>query len=88
MWYYICIVSEKRLVRYKQQVYFKEEFIMTNDNKKYEAPEILSEVTVCEPVETGCCLRSCGGSPSRMQSEALVSEETKARFEDIIHNEG
>ena len=60
---------------------------MTKDNKKkYEAPEIRSEVTVCEPVETGCCLRSCGGSPSRMQSEALVSEKTKARFENIIHS--
>lgn len=58
---------------------------MTKDTKKYEAPEILSKVTVCEPVETGCCLRSCGGSPHHMESETLVSDETKAKFEDIIH---
>lgn len=56
---------------------------MTNE-KKYEAPKIESKVTVCEPVETGCCLRSCGGSPHHMESQSLVSEETKAKFDDII----
>ena len=58
---------------------------MIKHSKKYEAPKVLSEVTVCEPVETGCCLRSCGGSPHHMGSENLISKETKAKFEDIIH---
>lgn len=34
--------------------------------KKYEAPKFSSEFSFAEPVETGCCLRSCGGSPYHM----------------------
>ena len=60
---------------------------MTKDIKKYETPEVLSEVTVCEPVETGCCLRSCGGSPHHIGSKTLISDETKEMFEDIINKE-
>lgn len=56
-------------------------------NKKYEAPEILSEFTVCEPVETGCCLRSCGGSPHHIGAEKLVSEEIKNKFENAIEKD-
>lgn len=49
--------------------------------KEYQKPEVLSGTTICEPVETGCCLRSCGGSPKHMPSDALVSTETTQKFE-------
>ena len=52
--------------------------------KNYQKPEVLSEITVCEPVETGCCLRSCGGSPYHMGKEDLLSAEMKAKFENVV----
>lgn len=42
--------------------------------KTFEIPQILEEVTGCEPVETGCCLRSCGGSPNHLDFAATDSE--------------
>lgn len=57
------------------------------NTKKYEAPQALDDVTICEPVETGCCLRSCGGSPHHMGDEKLVSDATKTKFEDAIKTE-
>ena len=54
------------------------------DKKTYETPEVLNDFTVCEPVETGCCLRSCGGSPHHMGTEKLISDETKDKFEEAI----
>ena len=32
----------------------------------YQKPEVLEEVKNAEPVETGCCLRSCGGTPHHL----------------------
>ena len=49
----------------------------------YQKPEVISNFEVCEPVETGCCLRSCGGSPFHLGREDIISEETKKRFEEI-----
>lgn len=53
----------------------------TNSNLNYEKPEILEEVNCIEPVETGCCLRSCGGSPHHLNSS--VSEELSDKFRKI-----
>ena len=57
--------------------------------KKYEKPQVDSEnITIAEPVETGCCLRSCGGSPGRMGREDLMTEETKELFDNLKRNNG
>lgn len=53
----------------------------------YEAPKTLGEFTICEPVETGCCLRSCGGSPHHMGAETLVSKEITSKFENAIEKD-
>lgn len=52
--------------------------------KNYEKPTVKSNFAVCEPVETGCCLRSCGGSPFHMGREDLMSDETKAKFQNAL----
>lgn len=49
--------------------------------EKYEKPQALDNFAVCEPVETGCCLRSCGGSPHHMGAEKLISDDVKSKFE-------
>lgn len=55
--------------------------------KKYEKPQVDSEnITIAEPVETGCCLRSCGGSPGRIGRKDLMTEETKGLFENLKSN--
>lgn len=33
----------------------------------YQKPQVVQKGTNPEPVEAGCCLRSCGGSPGPMQ---------------------
>ena len=55
--------------------------------QEYQKPEVLSNTTICEPVETGCCLRSCGGSPKHMKRETLVSAETTEKFESATTEE-
>lgn len=35
----------------------------------YEKPKIVKSTYSAEPVEAGCCLRSCGGSPVVLSSE-------------------
>lgn len=52
--------------------------------KKYTSPEILDTPTNCEPVETGCCLRSCGGSPHHVDGESQLDKATEQRFIDAI----
>ena len=52
--------------------------------KNYETPKVLGEVVTNEPVETGCCLRSCGGSPNHMGEEKNISEKAKAKLENAI----
>jgi hypothetical protein len=37
--------------------------------KKYEKPEVTNVTYSPEPVEAGCCLRSCGGSPISIDSK-------------------
>lgn len=55
--------------------------------KNYQEPKVNSEnITIVEPVETGCCLRSCGGSPGRMGREEFISEETDKLFEKLQEN--
>ncbi|MDD2377096.1 MAG: hypothetical protein PHD15_06785 [Clostridia bacterium] len=39
--------------------------------KKYELPKVLSKFSCTEPVETGCCLRSCGGSPHHLGTNKI-----------------
>lgn len=37
---------------------------MKADNQIYQKPEVTKKGSSPEPVEAGCCLRSCGGMPS------------------------
>ena len=46
------------------------------ETKKFVEPQIMEAVTGSEPVETGCCLRSCGGSPHHLNSS--VGDEALA----------
>lgn len=55
--------------------------------KKYSSPEVLDELTNSEPVETGCCLRSCGGSPHQVDGESQLKEDTESRFKAAIAND-
>ena len=34
-------------------------------HKQYQKPEVTCKGANPEPVEAGCCLQSCGGSPGR-----------------------
>ena len=52
--------------------------------KKYNSPEILDKFTNCEPIETGCCLRSCGGSPHHVDGQSQLDQETESRIEEAI----
>lgn len=45
----------------------------------YQKPEVKEEVKVIEPVETGCCLRLCEGSPHHLNT--AVSQDIKNFFE-------
>jgi len=36
--------------------------------KKHEQPKVIKPGSTPEPIEAGCCLRSCGGKPGGMQS--------------------
>lgn len=51
---------------------------------EYRKPELVEDVTCVEPVETGCCLRSCGGSPHHLNSP--VSKELLGRFKNLANN--
>ena len=35
-------------------------------HQDYTTPKIMEVAIESEPVETGCCLRSCGGSPNHL----------------------
>lgn len=50
----------------------------------YNSPEILDQFTNSEPVETGCCLRSCGGSPHHVDGDTQLDEVTENKFRDAI----
>ncbi len=43
----------------------------------YEKPQIKSPGCDSEPVESGCCLRSCGGSPGGSQASKALEKETR-----------
>ena len=45
--------------------------------KKYEKPIVVSPGYSPEPVEAGCCLTSCGGSPGGMQAGRCLSHGAK-----------
>lgn len=47
----------------------------------YRKPEVLEEVKNAEPVETGCCLRSCGGVPHHLGTSK--SSELIKKFDEI-----
>lgn len=46
--------------------------------KKYQKPTVINGAYSPEPVEAGCCLRSCGGSPHHSEaskkSESLIKK--------------
>lgn len=42
--------------------------------KKYQKPAIINAAYSPEPVEAGCCLRSCGGSPHHVNANAKVNK--------------
>lgn len=44
---------------------------------KEEKPEVLSQGSTPEPVESGCCLRSCGGSPIGTQESRHLNHEAE-----------
>ena len=50
--------------------------------KQYSSPEIKDKLTNCEPVETGCCLRSCGGSPHHVDGQSQLDAATEKRLEE------
>ncbi len=43
--------------------------------KQYEKPAVVSPGYSPEPVEAGCCLTSCGGSPGGMQAGRHLNKE-------------
>ena len=43
----------------------------------YESPIVTTKGHTAEPVESGCCLTSCGGSPAGMQADASNSAESR-----------
>lgn len=45
---------------------------------EYEKPQIKSPGCYSEPVESGCCLRSCGGSPGGSQSSKVLAKEARS----------
>lgn len=53
----------------------------------YNSPEILDQFTNSEPVETGCCLRSCGGSPHHVDGDTQLDEVTENKFRDAIEGQ-
>ncbi len=48
--------------------------------KQYKPPKIYEKFNVSEPVETGCCLRSCGGSPMHMNNGNKVNDKIKEKL--------
>jgi len=45
--------------------------------KRYEKPVVISSGYSPEPVEAGCCLTSCGGSPGGMQAGRHLNKEAR-----------
>jgi hypothetical protein len=48
----------------------------------YVKPVLLSKGHASEPVEAGCCIRSCGGSPRVTTSE--ISETASEKIRKVI----
>ena len=51
------------------------------DGQIYERPTVISPGYSPEPVEAGCCLTSCGGSPGGMQAGRHLTEEAQSDSE-------
>ena len=51
------------------------------NTNSYQKPEVLEEVKNAEPVETGCCLRSCGGTPHHLGTSK--SKEIVDKLDEI-----
>ncbi|MEA2112586.1 MAG: hypothetical protein U9P50_01265 [Patescibacteria group bacterium] len=47
---------------------------MEKQEKSYRKPEVKGVGTSPEPVESGCCLTSCGGSPGITQNNPNVKK--------------
>lgn len=45
--------------------------------KEYKKPAVVSPGYSPEPVEAGCCLTSCGGSPGGMQAGRYLNHEAE-----------
>ncbi len=51
-------------------------------SKDYATPQIIEAAIESEPVETGCCLRSCGGSPNHL-NHSTSDDELLKKLEEI-----
>ena len=56
--------------------------------KHYQKPYICEKFNVSEPVETGCCLRSCGGVPHHLHNNTVINNEIKQKFITAIKTRG
>lgn len=45
--------------------------------EQYEKPTVVNPGYSPEPVEAGCCLTSCGGSPGGMQAGRHLNQEAE-----------
>lgn len=54
---------------------------MTSKEERYEHPVVTTKGHTAEPVESGCCLTSCGGSPAGMQADAPNNVESRKAFD-------
>lgn len=54
-------------------------------NPKYEKPLVVKPGYSPEPVESGCCLTSCGGSPGGMQAGRHLHTEA-SKITEILKN--
>ena len=44
---------------------------------KYDKPKVVVRGYTPEPVEAGCCLRSCGGSPGGLQAGHYLTKQAE-----------
>lgn len=52
--------------------------------KKYQKPKVTNTTCSPEPIEAGCCLRSCGGSPHHVNAGAKKGEELITRIDRAL----
>jgi len=53
--------------------------------KGYQKPGVLNAAYSPEPVEAGCCLRSCGGSPHHDGDSLAKAEKLTKRIDRALN---